>query len=187
MLLQVLAPPFLYEAVDFSFVHILRQAASVQPLQLSSVTLTFLIPPHVPKHSSSQLLPFRHPQEKEKKRIRLDLHSLMKVPFPKVVVPALPSSSRLLISEQEASCALYQQYLPNQAIFHQFLKLSLLEGRSWLSLCLGIQQEQSGGLEAHLIQYPILTHKKSLCYKHQSKKYAEKIAFPLNSMFKLVE
>lgn len=51
VLLQVLALPFPYEAVDFSFVHILKQDASAQPLQLSLVILTFLIPPHVPKHS----------------------------------------------------------------------------------------------------------------------------------------
>lgn len=94
------------------------------------------------------------------------IQSIMRVPFPKVVVPALPSFSQLLISEQEASCALYQQYLLNQAIFHLFLMFSLQEGRSWLLLCLGTQQAQSGGPEALLIQYPTLIHKK-LSYKHQ--------------------
>ena len=52
VLLQVLALLFPYEAVGFSFVRILQQAASARLLQLSLVILTFLIPPHVPKHSS---------------------------------------------------------------------------------------------------------------------------------------
>ena len=64
VLLQVLALLFPYESVGFFFVHILQQAASAQPLLLSSVILTFLIPPRVPKHSSSHLFSMYTPTEK---------------------------------------------------------------------------------------------------------------------------
>uniref|UniRef100_A0A9I9EM43 Uncharacterized protein n=1 Tax=Cucumis melo TaxID=3656 RepID=A0A9I9EM43_CUCME len=54
VLLQVLVLLFPYEAVGFSFVRILQQAAFARLLQLSSVILTFLIPPHVPKDRIQQ-------------------------------------------------------------------------------------------------------------------------------------